>query len=245
LATRIQICGRVVATMCDRRVEEQLPGRQGRLLFVFLVLNRLRPCSRDQLVAALWEDTPPAAPESALNALLSKHRRAVGAERFEGRSELRLLLPDDAFVDLEAAKEGLHRAESAIVRGDWSEAWGPARVALHTAARGFLPGENATWVEEQRRALEEIELRALECVARAGVGLGGGELAATERSARSLISRAPYRESGYRLLMNALALRDNKAEALQVYEGLRRRLREELGATPSEATKALHRELLG
>ena len=53
LATRIQICGRVVATVDDRRIERDLPGRQGRLLFVYLVCNRLRDTSRDELVDAL------------------------------------------------------------------------------------------------------------------------------------------------------------------------------------------------
>jgi DNA-binding SARP family transcriptional activator len=45
--------------------------------------------------------------------------------------------------------------------------------------------------------------------------------------------------------MRALAYRDNSAEALLVYEQLRTVLRDELGATPSPATQALHRRLLG
>jgi DNA-binding SARP family transcriptional activator len=57
--------------------------------------------------------------------------------------------------------------------------------------------------------------------------------------------RAPYRESGHRLLMETLAARGNTAEALLVYEELRRRLRDELGAAPSAQTQALHRQLLG
>ena len=125
-----------------------------------------------------------------------------------------------------------------------AEAWGPARVALHTATRGFLPNEDTPWANAQRDALEELCLRAHECVAKAGIGLGGAELDSTERSARALISLSPYRESGYRLLIEVLALRENTAEALQVYEGLRQRLREELGAAPSRATQELHRQLL-
>ena len=70
-------------------------------------------------------------------------------------------------------------------------------------------------------------------------------MAAAERDARRLIRLAPYRESGYRLLMQALARRDNNAEALLVYEQLRTVLRDELGATLSPATQALHRRILG
>jgi DNA-binding SARP family transcriptional activator len=44
--------------------------------------------------------------------------------------------------------------------------------------------------------------------------------------------------------MQALAAEGNAAEALRVYEALRRLLHEELGAAPSAKTQELHRELL-
>jgi hypothetical protein len=45
--------------------------------------------------------------------------------------------------------------------------------------------------------------------------------------------------------METLAARGNTAEALLVYDSLRVRLRDELGASPSPATQELHRTLLG
>ena len=234
----------MTAEVDGRRIERELPGRQGRLLFVYLVLARPRPTGRAELLDALWPDAAPASAESSLSALLSRLRRAVGEERLTGRSELRLELPDDAWVDVDAATEALHRAESAAARGDWTGAWGPARVAQHVAVRGFLPGEDAPWIEQQRRRLEELHVRALELAGRASVEIGGAELDTAERAARALIEAAPYRESGYRLLMEALAARGNGAEALVVYERLRARLRDDLGAAPSQATKDLHRRLL-
>lgn len=225
-------------------MESDLPGRQGRLLFVYLVANRHRVVARDELAAALWPEQAPATSDGSLSALLSKLRRVLGAGRLEGRSELELLLPLDAWIDLEAATEALHRAGSAVARGDWAGAWGPGRVAQHVAARGFLPGEDAAWVAETRRRVEELHVRALELVGRACVELGGAELDTAERSARTLIERAPYRESGHRLLMETLGASGNRAEALMVYERLRSRLREELGASPSRDTQDLHRRLL-
>ena len=44
--------------------------------------------------------------------------------------------------------------------------------------------------------------------------------------------------------MEVLAREDNVAEALLVCEGLRLRLREELGAAPSAGTQELRRQLL-
>jgi DNA-binding SARP family transcriptional activator len=237
--TRIQLCGRLVVRVDGRRVEAELPGRQGRLAFAFLALNRHRPVTRDELADALW-----AAPSASdrLSPLLSKLRAVVP---LDGRGEVRLALPGDAWIDVEAAAEGLHRAESAVAQGDFAGAWSPARVAQHVAGRELLPGEDAPWIAEQRRRLEEILVRALELVGRSCVEIGGGELATAERAARSLIAQAPYRESGHRLLMEVLAARGNAAEALVVYEELRRRLRDELGAAPSAPTQELHRRLLG
>ena len=75
--------------------------------------------------------------------------------------------------------------------------------------------------------------------------IGGAELPGAERSARSLIRLSPFREAGYGLLMEALAARGNAAEALQVYDALRCRLRDELGTAPSDELQTLHHQLLG
>jgi SARP family transcriptional regulator, regulator of embCAB operon len=52
------------------------------------------------------------------------------------------------------------------------------------------------------------------------------------------------RESGYRDLMQALAARDNLPEALGVYGQLSECLRDQLGVSPSPATRQLHQRLL-
>jgi SARP family transcriptional regulator, regulator of embCAB operon len=242
--TRIQLCGRLIVELGGRRVESALAGRQARLVFAFLALNRLRPVNRDELVEALWEEHAPSAAEVAVRALLSKLRAVLGTEVLQGRSDLHLLLPRDAWIDYEAAFEAIHRAEADVARSEWHDAWWPSRIALNISRREFLPGIDGTWVSERRRALEDVGVRAHECVAGIGLGIGGSELASAERSARALIESAPFHESGYRFLMQTMAARGNVAEALLVYDGLLRLLRDELGAFPSTSTQALHRQLL-
>jgi DNA-binding SARP family transcriptional activator len=242
--TRIQLCGELIARVDGRPVHDRLPGRQGRLLFAYLTLNRSRPARRDELIDSLWPQEPPAAPEVALRALLSKLRTAVGERALEGRGSVRLCLAADAFVDLEAARAAIHRAESALAQGSWGQAWGPAQVALFTARRGFLAGEEAPWVEQQRRELEDLATRALEAYGTACLRLAGTELPAAERAGRELTRLAPYRESGHRLLIEALAQQGNVAEALQLYESLRALLRAELGISPCADTRQLHARLL-
>jgi tetratricopeptide (TPR) repeat protein len=74
--------------------------------------------------------------------------------------------------------------------------------------------------------------------------LGGTQLASVERTARSLIEAEPYRESGYVLLMQSLQSQGNVAEALRIFDRLRRRLRDELGTNPSPEAMRVHEKLL-
>jgi DNA-binding SARP family transcriptional activator/tetratricopeptide (TPR) repeat protein len=226
------------------RVEEQLRGKQGRQLFAFLVVNRNRAVSRDELIDAVWPFEPPANAGAALSTLLSHLRRALGADAIQGRGELQLMLPADAWIDVEAAAEAVGRAEAALAREDWSAAWSPAQVALSIAERGFLPGHDAPWIDVRRRDVEELLLETLECVATLGVHLGGSELTAAERAARRLIDRAPTRESGHVALMEIQEVRGNAAEGLRIYEDLRQQLRDELGTAPGAVAQEVHMRLL-
>jgi pentatricopeptide repeat protein len=231
----VQLCGKLAVELDGRRVEQQLPGRQGRLLFAFLVVNRNRTLTRHQLLDALWDDGR----DGGLAPLLSKLRRTVTLDG------LRIALPPQAWVDVEAAADALHRAESAIAQEHFHRAWGPSQVAMFVAGRTFLPDQEAAWIDDVRRTLGEMHLRALEAYALAGLAIGGTELAAAVRAGRELTRREPYRETGYRLLMQALGREGNPAEAVRVYDDLRTRLRDDLGIAPSAPTQALHRELLG
>jgi DNA-binding SARP family transcriptional activator len=243
--TRVHLCGRLTAEIRGRHVESELPGRQGRQLFAFLVLERQRRVRRDELIALLWPGRAPGAAESALSALLSKLRRALGEGALTGgRGEIGLTLPDGAWVDVEAAAAALSCAEAEVASGRWSAAWDAVRLAVEIAGRGFLPGIDAPWTEDPRREVEELRLDALECTARAGLRLGGSELATAERAARALVAAAPYRESGYAALMEVLAARGNAAEAMRVFANLRQLLREELGTSPERSVTELHERLL-
>jgi DNA-binding SARP family transcriptional activator len=241
---RIQVCGQIVVEDHDQRLEGALPSRQGRLLFVYLAVHRDRFTPRSEIVEALWPDGGPEDTDAALNALLSRLRRALGSERIEGRSTLRLALPDDTCIDLEDADEAIRRAESAVALHEWERAWAASLVTMFVAKRGFLPGEDAPWIDQIRRHLDDLHVLSLETYGTAGLGLGGTELAAAHNAGRALVEMVPLRESGHRLLMRALVAEGNSAEALRAYERLRCLLRDELGVTPSDATQQLHQELL-
>jgi SARP family transcriptional regulator, regulator of embCAB operon len=244
-ATRIQLCGRLVVMLDGRRFEDALPGAKGRVLFAYLVLNRDRQMRRDELLTAVYGADAAPDHRPRLSVLLSKLRHVIGPELVTGRSEIELVLARDAFVDLEAAIEALHRAEYHVAKGEWAEAWGPAGIAYHVASRPLLGGHDLPWLDDWRRRLEDVRLRGLECFGAARLGLGGPTLPQAETCGRRLIELAPYRETGHRILMEALERRGNAAEALLVYDRLRVLLRDELGIAPSPAVQSVYRRLLG
>ena len=241
---RVQLCGPMRVELNGRRVEHALPGRQGRVLFAYLLLERDRWVSRDELTALLWPEQPPASARTTLRALLSKLRAAVGEQVLAGGSELRIDLGSEAWIDVEAAFSALERTEKAIAEGSWREAWSAAQVALSIASRRFLPTEQGEWIEERRRGLEDVRLGALERLAQVALELGGSELVAAERCARAIVDAAPYRESGYLLLMRTLAARGNPAEAVRAYDRARTRLRDELGIPPAPELRELNDRLV-
>src|SRR4051794_30431398 len=200
-ATRIQLCGRLIVELQGRRLEDTLRGRQGRLLFAYLALHRDRPVRRDELAEALWsgKGAPPAY-ESLLAPPLSRLRKALGAGVLEGRSELQLILPEDAWIDWEVLPERLRAARGANAR----EAWEAGREAVEIAERGLLPGLEAPWIDARRAELADLRAEALEALAVAGTKLGGSALPDAEQAARAAVQAQPYRESARAALMGVL-----------------------------------------
>ena len=227
--------------------EESLPGRLGRRLWVYLVLNRRRPIGRGEIGEALWgEDTPEAA-DASLNALVSRLRSAIrtvapAVKLRASGGTYSLALPADVFVDRERAWTAIHHVEALRRQGDSVNAWAEAVIANEIAARSLLPGEDGAWIEAERRTLRDTELQALEAIGQAEIDRHRADEA--ERVGRRLIAADPLRESGYRLLMRALAAGGNPAQAGRVMDECRSALAA-AAASPSAETERLYREIVG
>ena len=242
--------GRVALEADGLAVQDaRLPGRQGRLLFAYLAVERGRPVPRDELAAALWEEAPPATWDKALTVLVSKLRSLLTEAGLDGPRALtaafgcyRLELPEGTWIDAVAAADAADEAERALAAGDPAAAKPAALLAESLTRRAFLPGDNGEWVEDKRRELADIRSRAVTALADACLRTGaGGEAAGWAQQA---IELEPFRETGYRLLMEAHAADGNRAEALRVYERCRRLLADELGAYPSPETESVYQRLL-
>jgi len=229
---------------------ERLPGRQGREVFALLATRASMPVSRIEIADQLWRGKVPGSWDTALSAIVSKIRTALGTVGVDGGSTLRsidscyvLHLPKDAWVDHTEAFDSIHAAEAAIAAGDFAAAYAPSAIARHIAERPFLPGTESRWIETRRGELRSVLIRALEC--RARFYTWNREYPLAVAAAKKATRLVPLRESAYRLLMTAYADAGNGAQAMKTYEDVRRVLAEELGVAPSPATKGLHAELLG
>jgi DNA-binding SARP family transcriptional activator len=106
-----------------------------------------------------------------------------------------------------------------------------------SATAELLPGWYDDWVAQERDALRELRLHALEVLCR--------DLASAERfgpaiaAGRAAVAGDPLRESAHRVLVRAYLLEGNIATALRQYERCREVLADELGIGPSERMERL------
>ena len=247
---KVYVAGRVAIEVDDLVLgDDRFPGRQGRLLFACLAMQPGRLVPRDEIAQVLWGDAPPATRDKALTVLVSKLRALLTEAGLDGAQVLtnafgcyRLELPADATVDVLEAASAVRDAERALADGDLTRASQQAKTAEVLSRSTFLPGESGEWVEAQRRELGALRGRAIHALGEAALRSGRAHQAAGW--AEQAVALEPFRESGYRLLMQAHAADGNRAEGLRVYDRCRRLLQEELGTDPSPETEGVYRQLL-
>jgi DNA-binding SARP family transcriptional activator len=240
---RVFLAGGVAIATPDGRVvgERAFAGRQGRRLFVRLAATR-GAISAEDLADDLWGAEWPDRWDVALRSLVSKLRsvlRSAGVADAivarDGTYELRLGAV--AWLDIDAAADAIHRAERSLVNGDIGTACGWALAARAISARPLLPGEDAQWLDDLRRRLADIQLRALETLGE--IWLRREEPAMAARDARAALEIDPFLERAHRLLIRAHLAGGEHAAAVQAYHACRDRFERELGVLPSPETTAL------
>lgn len=224
LQLKVFLAGRV-AVESDGVVidDDRFPGRQGRLLFAYLVAEEGRPVPRDELAEALWGEAPPATWDKALTVIVSKLRGLL-TDGDEGVGVLtgafgcyRLELPEGSWVDVIVATNAAQKADEALAGGELKKAKAEATLAASLLRQPFLPGEEGAWVEEKRRELAGVRGSALSALAEAC--LRSDEAPEAAKWAEQSIALEPFRETGYRRLMEAHVAAGNPAEALGCTSG--------------------------
>ena len=220
------------------------------MALAYLVSERDRPVTRDELAEVLWSDDLPRSWETSLRGVALRLRGLLGMAGLVPGEALtsaygcwQLQLPETATVDVETVATDLVRAETALRADRAGEARSLAAGAAAVAGRGFLPETTGAWVERRQADLRELYLRALDVESDAAAA--GGDWAGALRAAEEAVSVEPFRESTHLRLMQVHARAGNRGEALRAYERCRRVLAEELGVSPSPTTDAVYVALLG
>ena len=252
MSIRVYLTGRIGIEADEELVveERQFRGKQGRLAFAYLVSERHRPVPREELAKLIWAEDLAEAWELSLSSVISRLRGLLACEALAGRGvslssrsgQYELRLPADTWVDVDSCGTAVDRAEGGLRGDEPQRILGPATVAVNISRRPFLSGIDGAWADSQRRRLDRVRLRALDCLSRMWLAKGQAQLAV--ETATEAIELDAYRESSYQLLMRAHILGGNRANAYYVYHRLHKLLDDELGTGPSPETEAMYRELL-
>ena len=243
----------------DRVVE--LGGDKQRTLLAVLLLHAGEVVSADRLIDDLWGDGPPPGAQKALQAHVSRLRkaldpngaRAVGAAKDPsavrangalvtlGRGYVLRVEPGE--LDVDRFRELVEQGRRALAASDPENAAETLRTGLKLW-RG-PPLADFTYDEFAQAPiarLEELRLGAIEERVEADLALGRQEQVVGELAA--LVEQDPLRERLRLEFMLALYRCGREAEALEIYQAFRRRLAEELGLDPSPRLQQLEAAIL-
>ncbi|HEU0201750.1 MAG TPA: BTAD domain-containing putative transcriptional regulator, partial [Burkholderiaceae bacterium] len=211
--------------------EIALPTRKALALLAYVALNDA--VVRPDLAALLWSNRPTEDARRNLRQELHRLNELPVGAWLDTRGDLVALRPGSD-VDV-------HRLQRALAAGDLASAAplvrGPFLQGLELkGAAGFMD-----WLTAQRELLARARRDAVRAWARAREA--EGDAAAALAAARQLLDEDPLDEELAREVMRLLQLTGAPAAALALFEGLRARLRAELGAEPRAETIELARRL--
>jgi DNA-binding SARP family transcriptional activator len=243
---RVELLGPVRAWYGGRELDLGPPRRQA--VLAVLALRAGGPVSRNELIDAVWGESPPASAVNNLHIYIGALRRALGGGRAAagellrgGRSGYQLSLAPGQ-LDVTGFDGYVQRARRHRVAGDPAAVVWALDAALALWRGTPLAGITGPFAEAQRVRLGERRLAMLEDRADALLALGpAGDLVV---ELATLVDENPLRERLCGLLMRALHRDGRRAQALTVYTDARRRLVEELGIEPGPELRAVHQAVL-
>ncbi len=241
--------------LADDGTSIEVGGPRARAVLALLALSVGEAVAAERIIELVWGDDELRDRTNALQALVSKIRRAWGAagagEGAAGRGPCPVVTRGRRYV-LDVVPEavdavrferlvGMGRARSDV--GDVTAAARHLSEALSlwrgTALAGF---EDRRFAEGDRARLESLRLAAHEARCDAELALGRHEMAVGEL--QSLVVAHPLRERFRAQLMLALYRSARQGDALRAYEAARVTLAEELGIDPGPELRQLESAIL-
>ena len=223
----------------------KIGGGKERAVLAALLLRANHVVSVDELIEALWEETPPAAAGHAVQVYVSHIRTALaeGATRLATRSPGYILTVHDEELDFSQFEALVASGRDQMDRHNPLEAARLLRESLGLWRGDALP--ELTYESYFRLDIERLaalRVAALEDRIDADLALGRyGELVP---ELEHLVELHPFQERLAKNLMLALYGAGRTADALDAYGVFRKRLADELGIDPPPDIVEAHRRIL-
>ncbi len=237
---RVSVLGPVRAWLGPAELELG-PARQRAVLAV-LAAHAGRVVGRDELITAIWGDSPPATAVGSIYTYVSGLRRVLQPENLSTGSGGYLLRIDPADLDSSRFQRLRATAAELLSAGDANAATERLDEALGLWRGDAYATLAGPFLELDRQRLAELRLAAAEQRARLRLETGGDDGLVAELTA--LVRDNPLHEPLHELLMRALHRAGRHGEALEVFRTARRTLVAELGIEPGPALRSLQRQLL-
>ena len=222
-----------------------LGGTRQRAVLALLILHANEVVSVDRLVDQMWTEAPPATAVHTIQVFVSRLRRALGgaSDRLVTRPSGYALEVGVDELDADRCEHLYDQARAALAAGDPERAAALLRDAevmwrgpplTDFAYEPFVQGAIAR-LEELRHSCHEERIDA---------ELALGRHANLVSELEALVRAQPLRERPRGQLMLALYRCGRQADALEVFQDVRRRLVDELAVEPSEALRDLEGAIL-
>ncbi|MFG3548473.1 BTAD domain-containing putative transcriptional regulator [Streptomyces sp. NPDC047725] len=215
-------------------------GARLRALLTVLALRPGRAVPAGLLVEEVWGADPPADAPGALQALVGRLRRALGAGAVASADGGYRLAAAPDQVDLHRFDRLAGEGTRALAEGDPAKAaelLDDALALWHGPVLADLPDRTAEAARWETRHLDVLRARHT-----AALDLGDAERSLPELTA--LCDGHPLDEPLQALRLRALRDTGRTAEALAAYDEVRRLLADRLGTDPGPELRALHTRLL-
>jgi LuxR family maltose regulon positive regulatory protein len=219
----------------------QWPTLQSRDL-LFCLLQHPQGLSKEEIGALFWPDHDPHKLHNIFRSTLYRLRRVLFRDSvtYDHDDDLyRFNWDSDYWFDAEVFESLLGQANQA---GDGRTKIQLLEEALSLYQDDYLKGIFADWSALERERLRELNLTALDSLAR--LYINWGQLSKAIELYQRLLIQDPYQETAHRELMRCFQRQGNRAAAVQQYQDCVEILQDELGLHPMPETENLYLRII-
>ncbi|TMR26226.1 hypothetical protein ETD85_43270, partial [Nonomuraea zeae] len=234
----------ILGPLIVRRGEAEVPvaGVRDRTVLARLLLSPGDAVSKDQLIDALYGDSPRKTASTQIHGAVKRLRYLMGAASIQTDNGGYVLVTPPEAVDANVFERLVTLARTALRAGRTGDAARDLVRALELWRGPALAGFDGEIFAAEARRWEELRLAALE--ERIETQLELGRYTELIPELHVLTANHPMRERFAGQLMLALYRAQRTTEALRTYTDLRNRLVDELGVDPSPDLQHLYEQIL-